>query len=438
MLFQSTHPSGVRRPSTRRASPTRHFNPRTPVGCDVPVLVLACIGDRISIHAPQWGATSAYHQSPAGALFQSTHPSGVRPTDSAAIVRCKQFQSTHPSGVRPPSGDCGRSATADFNPRTPVGCDSYRHHHNKRFHPFQSTHPSGVRPFDGAKSVGKSSDFNPRTPVGCDGIAPDKRLEAVIFQSTHPSGVRHAPFENPLAIFKFQSTHPSGVRRFLPTFCPHYSGFQSTHPSGVRRGRHRVRPHHDPISIHAPQWGATAMRRRRPSDALFQSTHPSGVRPWRPVQVGRPQRISIHAPQWGATHALGHDNGAVGISIHAPQWGATADYRPARFQDWISIHAPQWGATTSGLFLVLKWIVFQSTHPSGVRRLRPVLHTVHGRISIHAPQWGATRRAVRWYTAIRNFNPRIPVGCDHDYPVFQYASGVFQSTHPSGVRPELG
>ena len=373
MLFQSTHPSGVRRPSTRRASPTRHFNPRTPVGCDVPVLVLACIGDRISIHAPQWGATSAYHQSPAGALFQSTHPSGVRPTDSAAIVRCKQFQSTHPSGVRPPSGDCGRSATADFNPRTPVGCDSYRHHHNKRFHPFQSTHPSGVRPFDGAKSVGKSSDFNPRTPVGCDDFCPHFAHIIPDFNPRTPVGC-----DPPLA------STPEPVKEF-----------QSTHPSGVRRGRHRVRPHHDPISIHAPQWGATAMRRRRPSDALFQSTHPSGVRPWRPVQVGRPQRISIHAPQWGATHALGHDNGAVGISIHAPQWGATADYRPARFQDWISIHAPQWGATTSGLFLVLKWIVFQSTHPSGVRRLRPVLHTVHGRISIHAPQWGATAQQGR-------------------------------------------
>ena len=145
MLFQSTHPSGVRRPSTRRASPTRHFNPRTPVGCDVPVLVLACIGDRISIHAPQWGATSAYHQSPAGALFQSTHPSGVRPTDSAAIVRCKQFQSTHPSGVRlvragtptrntisihaPQWGATDVSKTPvpsprNFNPRTPVGCDA--------------------------------------------------------------------------------------------------------------------------------------------------------------------------------------------------------------------------------------------------------------------------------------------------------------------------
>ena len=234
MLFQSTHPSGVRRPSTRRASPTRHFNPRTPVGCDVPVLVLACIGDRISIHAPQWGATSAYHQSPAGALFQSTHPSGVRPTDSAAIVRCKQFQSTHPSGVRPPSGDCGRSATADFNPRTPVGCDLSTEP-NRSASPVISIHapqwgatahrPTGVRnhsDFNPRTPVGcdrktntthkGGNNFNPRTPVGCDGIAPDKRLEAVIFQSTHPSGVRHAPFENPLAIFKFQSTHPSGVR----------------------------------------------------------------------------------------------------------------------------------------------------------------------------------------------------------------------------------
>ena len=190
MNFNPRTPVGCDNPTGLHQPLRSDFNPRTPVGCDVPVLVLACIGDRISIHAPQWGATSAYHQSPAGALFQSTHPSGVRPTDSAAIVRCKQFQSTHPSGVRPPSGDCGRSATTDFNPRTPVGCDSYRHHHNKRFHPFQSTHPSGVRPFDGAKSVGKSSDFNPRTPVGCDRTPPDRRSHSLRFQSTHPSGVR--------------------------------------------------------------------------------------------------------------------------------------------------------------------------------------------------------------------------------------------------------
>ena len=166
--FQSTHPSGVRLDASAGTITYGLFQSTHPSGVRRAMEFRTPLTDVISIHAPQWGATSAYHQSPAGALFQSTHPSGVRPTDSAAIVRCKQFQSTHPSGVRPPSGDCGRSATADFNPRTPVGCDSYRHHHNKRFHPFQSTHPSGVRPFDGAKSVGKSSDFNPRTPVGCD------------------------------------------------------------------------------------------------------------------------------------------------------------------------------------------------------------------------------------------------------------------------------
>ena len=97
--FNPRTPVGCDNPTGLHQPLRSDFNPRTPVGCD----------DRrqgehhrpgISIHAPQWGATSAYHQSPAGALFQSTHPSGVRPTDSAAIVRCKQFQSTHPSGVR--------------------------------------------------------------------------------------------------------------------------------------------------------------------------------------------------------------------------------------------------------------------------------------------------------------------------------------------------
>ncbi len=258
--------------------------------------------DVISIHAPQWGATSAYHQSPAGALFQSTHPSGVRPTDSAAIVRCKQFQSTHPSGVRPPSGDCGRSATADFNPRTPVGCDSYRHHHNKRFHPFQSTHPSGVRPY-ALRLRFVSRDFNPRTPVGCDPM------------------------------------------------------------SGCRFGRLR-------ISIHAPQWGATAT----PSPSLSSFV------------------ISIHAPQWGATVPYGCVFGVVVISIHAPQWGATR----AALEPWARVanfnpRTPV-GCDCPAFVTMRRTLIFQSTHPSGVRPL--------------------STTAVRW---LWHFNPRTPVGCDCRY-----------------------
>ena len=100
--------------------------------------------------------------------------------------------------------------------------------------------------------------FNPRTPVGCD------------FSSVCLATVW----------LRFQSTHPSGVRPMACAGSP-------------------------PVS-------------------LFQSTHPSGVRLDRPQQVHRRHPISIHAPQWGATGTPGPTNwDAVSISIHAPQWGAT-------------------------------------------------------------------------------------------------------------------
>ena len=166
------------------------------------------------------------------------------------------------------------------------------------------------------------------------------------------------------------------------------------------------------ISIHAPQWGATPV-----------------LDPLQPV-VG----ISIHAPQWGATDRDVHAGGASGISIHAPQWGATHARGRAHDHHGISIHAPQWGATwpqppVCGFALhfnprtpvgcddkprhtATRDNRFQSTHPSGVRRVAAHRNPVAG-ISIHAPQWGATRDRYGLWIA-------------------QYA---FQSTHPSGVRP---
>ena len=59
------------------------------------------------------------------------------------------------------------SLMTDFNPRTPVGCDSY------------------------PESIGTPSmDFNPRTPVGCDMVTLFAETTVILFQSTHPSGVR--------------------------------------------------------------------------------------------------------------------------------------------------------------------------------------------------------------------------------------------------------
>ena len=140
-------------------------------------------------------------------------PSGVRLLIALDYLTGLIFQSTHPSGVRRQRGQ----------------------------HPIQRRKISIHAPQWGATGNRQRHDpdhphFNPRTPVGCDPPRPAPRCGSPYFNPRTPVGC-----DPPLA------STPEPVKEF-----------QSTHPSGVRRGRHRVRPHHDPISIHAPQWGATA------------------------------------------------------------------------------------------------------------------------------------------------------------------------------------
>ena len=103
-----------------------------------------------------------------------------------------------------------------------------------------------------------------------------------------------------------------------------------------------------------------------------------------------------------------------------------------RFFLMISIHAPTWGATYNA-FTLLYSVLFQSTHPRGVRPQRFSEYKFMGDISIHAPTWGATDnypagttvnqfqsthpRGVRLSStkkqlSQRDFNPRTHVGCD--------------------------
>ena len=81
--FQSTHPRRVRLCSTKQSATTIRFNPRTHVGCDLPMPTLT------SFSAP----------------FQSTHPRRVR----------RRFA----------TNDIG---PLSFNPRTHVGCDRDNFH----------------------------------------------------------------------------------------------------------------------------------------------------------------------------------------------------------------------------------------------------------------------------------------------------------------------
>ena len=168
--------------------PQGDFNPRTPVGCDATPASFSAIwvrfqsthpsgvrpacaprsrsASRISIHAPQWGATDDRSDSVDDTLFQSTHPSGVRHTDPFKGWYDTEFQSTHPSGVRlsfPPTSTLSSSisihapqwgATGEAEhdglirgisihaPQWGATCPVP---HVVPTTTFQSTHPSGVR-----------------------------------------------------------------------------------------------------------------------------------------------------------------------------------------------------------------------------------------------------------------------------------------------------
>ena len=121
----------------------------------------------------------------------------------------------------------------------------------------------------------------------------------------------------------------------------------------------------------------------------------------------------------------------VKVSIHAPVWGATVVVRLFHERAAVSIHAPVWGATAT-----------QAAIRAGYS------------VSIHAPVWGATKNRLQVNAsglfqsthpcgvrlsdmiiigfAVR-FNPRTRVGCDAWQSVCANVNR-FQSTHPCGVR----
>ena len=189
-----------------------YFNPRTPVGCDR----LTRLSFRIS------------------SLFQSTHPSGVRPKRLAYIQRMSLFQSTHPSGVR-----LVERVHVNFPLTISIhapqwGATITQSEADARY--VISIHaPQWGATMTTTLLARTHLNFNPRTPVGCDLISRAPSCRAVRFQSTHPSGVRR--------------------RR---AFWHNYHWDISIHaPQWGATGHTFQRLRRRDISIHAPQWGAT-------------------------------------------------------------------------------------------------------------------------------------------------------------------------------------
>ena len=143
LLFQSTHPCGVRTESMM-SRPLFIVSIHAPVWGAKSLYSRLSIRVFVSIHAPVWGAKTREHQHRNSCKFQSTHPCGVRKDDCTVVAAYMMFQSTHPCGVRKKFDLIGDRSKV-FQSTHPCGVRTdnvlgYEHDST-----FQSTHPCGVR-----------------------------------------------------------------------------------------------------------------------------------------------------------------------------------------------------------------------------------------------------------------------------------------------------
>ena len=209
----------------------------------------------------------------------------------------------------------------------------------------------------------------------------------------------------------------------------------------VRRGRLASPTRFNPRTrVGCDEWSQTSQCRNH----WFQSTHPRGVR--LPVMRRRfqPHHVSIHAPAWGTT--LRQTSGQRLDSCFNPRtrvgcdcgcWcGPTASSRfnprtrvgcdpmktPSTASTWSFNPRTRVGCDMIPSLAIKIAMMFQSTHPRGVRRNRGFTTCRTKTVSIHAPAWGATIWERPQAVRLMRFNPRTRVGCDDDY-----------RTIPSGV-----
>ena len=177
----------------RDSRPDTSFNPRTRVGCDTPVAKAFRRWVLFQSTHPRGVRLWAFVYNKRYTLFQSTHPRGVRPGEQVFELR-SQTVSIH----APAWGATSRANTACWCSPVSIhapawGATSASARKAASVAVFQSTHPRGVRPCGASRPARRWPGFNPRTRVGCDySLCPASGWSRK-FQSTHPRGVRQQP-----------------------------------------------------------------------------------------------------------------------------------------------------------------------------------------------------------------------------------------------------
>ena len=254
--------------------------------------------------------------------------------------------------------------------------------------------------------------FNSRTREGCDRI-----LLLLIFLTLIVS--IHAPGRGATR----QSCHHGRPRRFNSrtregcdkTFTDRFDinrWFQFTHPGGVRLGvapsarrrtgsfNSRTREGCDlDASLSCPTIGCFNSRTREGCDTrlvgrtTLAPSFNSRTREGCDIDkylISISNRVSIHAPGRGATRAETFTCNLTSVSIHAPGRGATSFYPRLRSSLLRFNSRTREGCDWLPVRRLPRLLVFQFTHPGGVRRASVYSCFKECHVSIHAPGRGAT------------------------------------------------
>ena len=205
----------------------------------------------------------------------------------------------------------------------------------------------------------------------------------------------------------FQSTHPSGVRQPFQCACYPRSNFNPRTPVGCDP---RSTAHHPKVTYFNPRTPVgcdSACGVDFSTADYFNPRTPVGCDSATGTVCGSPStHFNPRTPVGGDSNqacSLGvPTNFNPRTPVGCDRQGPAEDAGPQ-----ISIHAPQWGATTTPKGKIQVVILFQSTHPSGVRLGHLSGFGTRQIISIHAPQWGATHTAAQPF-AFRHISIHAP------------------------------
>ena len=113
---------------------------------------------------------------------------------------------------------------------------------------------------------------------------------------------------------------------------------------------------------------------------MFQFTHPGGVRLRAHQAADWLEFVSIHAPGRGATHTCVLQGVDDDVSIHAPGRGATLRKHGLRCSGYCFNSRTREGCDCSSFSGLNPALMFQFTHPGGVRQYGAKLR-IMGRIN---------------------------------------------------------